>query len=220
MSESIQKVRSGDPLRIPASSYNAFVDAAKDFQTRSIKQGAAPERSARHSGIIFVRNMTQSDRARFDILGISAPVFSSTDNPESFQNDVVFDGVTPATLGNAHVGRFVVLLEPVKAGGVAQAMISGVVVCQVNIVADGDKFADISDGDSSCLKSGSTGAAQILWKPSGTGTMWAIVRLGNPAADQTKGTEEFQIHQMRSLGGVLTDTWDWARGHFYTGPGY
>ena len=38
MPDDLRKVRSGQPLRIPAGAYNAFVDAAVDLRTR---QGAA-----------------------------------------------------------------------------------------------------------------------------------------------------------------------------------
>jgi hypothetical protein len=38
----------------------------------------------------------------------------------------------------------------------------------------------IADGVTATLKSGPSGAAQILWKESGTGVKWAVVRVGNP----------------------------------------
>ena len=34
MPDDLRKVRSGQPLRIPAGAYNAFVDAAVDLRTR------------------------------------------------------------------------------------------------------------------------------------------------------------------------------------------
>jgi hypothetical protein len=42
--DTLRKVQPGSPLRIPAATFNAFIDAAGDFEARSpaLAQGAAP----------------------------------------------------------------------------------------------------------------------------------------------------------------------------------
>ena len=71
----MNKVNSGDPLKIPAETFNTFIDAAQDFKvrTRGFTQKAtaqAPQRT-----IIPVKNMSGADRQRFDVLEISQPQF-------------------------------------------------------------------------------------------------------------------------------------------------
>ena len=46
MSDPLRKVQSGQPLAIPASAYNAFIDAAVDYRQRTahIGGGSRPSR--------------------------------------------------------------------------------------------------------------------------------------------------------------------------------
>ena len=75
----LQKVKPGDPLVIPAPTFNTFVDAANDFLARRQDQFQGSRPAARHSKIVLVRNDSGADRARFDVLGIDAPVFGPAD---------------------------------------------------------------------------------------------------------------------------------------------
>jgi hypothetical protein len=179
MSDPFKKVQSGDPLQIPARAYNAFIDAAHDFQqrTRGLDSGASP--GSRSTDIIRVRNDSGGDRQRFEILGIGDPIITPTDNVEAFKNQVAFVGETPAVPD--HLGRFVILLEPIADGKIGQALVAG--VCPVMLdVPDEDhpyRAAEVIDGDATALTVGLAGSATILWRESGTGTKWAVVRLGN-----------------------------------------
>ncbi len=178
MGDALKKVTTGSPLAIPATAYNAFIDAARAEQAHQGDQGAARESVPRESGIVLIKNTTESDLDRFAILGIDAPVFTPTEAEQEFKNRVALKGVTP-TLAD-HEGRFVILLEPVKAGGIAMACVQGVFPVKVDVQDEDHDFADVDDGECGHLKSALTGAAQILWKESGTGEKWAVVRLGLP----------------------------------------
>lgn len=92
-----QKVRSGDPLAIPAATHNAFVGVARDYQERqrSARKDGSPD--WRQTGIVLVRNASGADRARFDVLGVSGPVITPTDNADAFKERVAIKGVTPTT---------------------------------------------------------------------------------------------------------------------------
>ena len=84
-----------------------------------------------------------------------------------------------------HIGKFVILLEPVANGKLARAAVGGLCVARVE-VADGEEwygYADIKDTDAEKLAGAPHGAAQVLWKESGTGTKWAVVRLGTPQGE-------------------------------------
>ncbi len=62
MSDTLKKVKSGEPLKIPVVTFNTFVDAARDF---------------RCSGIALVKNASGLDRGRFNILGRPSPTGSA-----------------------------------------------------------------------------------------------------------------------------------------------
>ena len=48
----------------------------------------------------------------------------------------------------------------------------------MSVQAETDRFADVTDYDESCLTSGVSGSARILWAEPGTGQKRAIVLLG------------------------------------------
>ena len=66
--------------------------------------------------IVLVRNDSGSDQGQFAVLGINGPVasVSDADSAEQFIENPLVAGVSPA-LAN-HLGRFVVLIEPVASG--------------------------------------------------------------------------------------------------------
>ena len=208
MTQAFRKVQSGDKLRIPAAAYNAFVDTAMDLRRRqqSQEQGAMPEQ--RQTGIILIRNDSGDDRGRFDVLGVQNTVVTPTDNPDAFWNKVVLAGVKPTEAD--HKGRFVVLLEPIATGNIGQAIAAGVSVARVNVTDADHKFADVSDNDAGQLTSTDSGAAAILWKESGTGVKWAVVRIGAGGGALSEGQYQFMVYQMVAQNQA---GWDFIRAH-------
>ena len=176
MGDALGKVQSGEKLRIPAAAYNAFIDTALDLRRRqqAAQQNATPE--ARQTGIILVRNDSGADRGRFDVLGVSGVVITPGDNPDAFKSKVALVGVSPTEA--QHAGRFVVLLEPIVSGKIGQACAAGVTIARVDVVDTDHRFADVSDGTAAQLKITQSGAGAILWKESGTGVKWVVVRIG------------------------------------------
>lgn len=182
MSDGMKKVRSGDPLVIPATAYNAFIDAAQDFRARTANLGQQATPVSRSSGIVMVKNESGADRARFDVLGLGEPLFLP-DGPagaeRSFMNAVAFRGVTPDAM--EHEGKFVVLLEPIAADAVGRACISGITVARLR-VDDGTKTyteAEIIDQDEVALGPKVGGSVDVLWHQAQAGDVWAVVRIGN-----------------------------------------
>ena len=108
--DDLRKVRPGEPLRIRAGTFNAFIDAARDYRQRQQGIAQQPTQAFRDSGTALVRNDSGADRARFEILGVDSVVVSPVDNLDAFKNTVVLTGVTPQQ--PTHLGRFVVLAEP------------------------------------------------------------------------------------------------------------
>ncbi|HOD83731.1 MAG: hypothetical protein BWX88_05113 [Planctomycetes bacterium ADurb.Bin126] len=179
----MNRVQKGQPLRgnITAEGWNAAMAAAEDLAGRKSSLGGDFMQTFRQAGIVLVKNAGDYDRGRFDVLGIDGVAITASANLEEFQNRIVLSGDTPAAAD--HTGRFVVLLEPIAAGAIGKAVVSGVCPVQVDVQKEEDEWADVSDDDATALKSGSFGGAAILWKESGTGKRWAVVRVSNLRRD-------------------------------------
>jgi len=169
----MKKVQPGQRLKIAAADYNAFVDAALDFQRRQ-QNNSSGVAQLTSRGTIRIRNTSGADAARFGVLGISAPAILPSTSLAGFQQNLVLDCVTPAT--GTHEGKFVVLAEPIKNNSIGMAWIAGVCQVQINVIDAAHLFADVKNADATKLDSGVAGGAQILWKESGTGSKWAIIR--------------------------------------------
>ena len=212
MSDTLRKVKSGDPFKMPAATFNAFVDAARGHRDRQHASGQQPKPTERHSGIVQVRNDSGSDRDRFDVLGIASPIFSPAIDVDAFKNQPAISCVTPAA---DHVGKFVILLEPLAAGSIGRAMAAGVCPAKIDITDTNHGYADAADGQTGNLDSSSSGAAQILWAESGTGVKWTLVRWGAASggstdsakilggSGETADTESWDITNQGSNNGVL-----------------
>ena len=180
MSSALRKVRSGDPLVIPAAAYNAFIDAALDFRQRTAHLGQGAQPSFPQASIVLVRNDSGSNQNRMAVLGVEAPIIDPSANEEEFRNRVALSCVAPEE--GTHEGRFVVLAEPIANGKIGRAYAAG--VCPVKIdVPDEEhewRYAEIADGVTANLKVSLQGSATILWRAGGTGVQWAVIRLGQP----------------------------------------
>jgi len=180
MSSALRKVRSGDPLVIPAAAYNAFIDAALDFRQRTAHLGQGAQPSFPQASILLVRNDSGSNQNRMAVLGVDAPIIDPSANEEEFRNRVALSCVAPEK--GTHEGRFVVLAEPIANGKLGRAYAAG--VCPVKIdVPDEEhewRYAEIADGITGNLKVSMQGSATILWRAGGTGVQWAVIRLGQP----------------------------------------
>jgi hypothetical protein len=156
----LKKVQPGDPLAIPAMTFNTFIDAARDFQRRQRSVSRAHQRESRQAGVVLIRNESGGARNRFDVLGINGPIITPNGNAAEFESRVAIRGAVPST---THFGRFGVLLEPLASNAIGRACIDGICVARVRMVGEDHEYADISHGDPSRLESGSSGSAQLLW---------------------------------------------------------
>lgn len=192
MGDPFKKVQRGDPLRIPAETFNTFIDAAKDFRSRTQNRGGRSQAEWSQTGIILVKNGTASDLDRFHVLGIDRPIFTPAESLFSFQDQIAVVGVTPNE--DDHLGRFLVLQEPLRAGMIGRGCLSGITPVRLNVLDEEHDWADIEEGETDSLKTDTSGSAFILWKepPGGSGyggygygygyygsLRWALVRIGN-----------------------------------------
>lgn len=208
MGDPFKKVRRGEPLQVPAETFNSFIDATRDFKARQRSVAREFQPAFQQAGIVRIKNASGTDRNRFDVLGIDRPIFLPTENLLSFQNQVACVGIVPSEAD--HYGRFAVLLEPLAVDRIGMACLSGVCPVRLNVLDEEHEFADIEDGCAENLQSGDAGSAFILWKESaeygdyggcygyGSGysgygygydlLRWAMVRIGNLSDGDSWGT--------------------------------
>jgi hypothetical protein len=176
MGDYLRKVSSNTPLSISAQTWNLLMDMARDYLASKQSFGRNPLSSAPQNTIL-VKNNSGSDVTRFGILGIDNVVITPTDNANEFKSKQALLGAAPSTTNHAS-GKFVICAEPIANGKIGRAYVSGACVVKVNVTDESHSFADVADGDIAKLASAESGPCAILWKESGTGEKWAIVRFG------------------------------------------
>lgn len=177
----MRKVQSGDPLVIPASSYNTFIDCAKDYLSRrqNTLQGKSSNVSTRP---IYIKNQSGQDCGRFAILGIDGVLHDPDTAADSFQNQVVLTGTVPTAASHGN-GKFVILQEPAANGQIVKAASFGGAQVRISVTDETHSFAEITDNECGHMTSVESGPVSILWKQPGTGVKWAMVRFGSPAGE-------------------------------------
>ena len=170
---SLQKVQPGSPLRIPADTYNTFIDVAQAFRDRQLSQAGGSQFASSQSGIVLVHNISDEDQDRFAVMCIAGVVIEPADNEPQFTNRPAFEVDEPAT---ATLGKFVILVEPIAAGRFGKAMIAGVSPVKLDVQSESDGYADAADSVTGSLKTASSGPVRILWKETGTGVKWGVVQ--------------------------------------------
>jgi hypothetical protein len=180
----LRKVRTGDPLRIPARAYNAFVDAAHLARRIDADTGAGPALPGAQEHLVLVRNESGADLPRFGILGIDRPIIEpgAEGNTDEFKRRAALIGAAITTT-DEFVGRFVVAREPIASGKIGWSVIRGVTPATVNVIDEDHSHADTYAGEQ-VLRSGFTGAARILWKEPGTGELLALIEMGPADRDR------------------------------------
>lgn len=180
-------VNPGQPTTGPsASAQNAGVEAARYVRGQQNSRSGAPWLGLNRTGdIIYVINGSNASVERGGVLGLDSAALTPTNNAAGFWDHVVMNGVTPAVA--THTGNFVITIDPIPAGKLGRAWISGIAQVRLDVTAATDTFADV-EASTGYLKTGTRGSAQIVWKDSGTGKgsdgkgILGIVRLGNPQA--------------------------------------
>ncbi|MCC7408666.1 MAG: hypothetical protein IT442_11390, partial [Phycisphaeraceae bacterium] len=140
-----KKVRPGETLTIPAAAYNAMLDAAMaNRQGQAMGAGPGGGVATPTSTTVLIKNNSGVARNQFDILGLDGALFDPATALESFKRQVVLKGVVPTS---DHTGKFVVLQEPARVGGIARACLLGATVARVNVTTESLTYADVLASD-------------------------------------------------------------------------
>ena len=183
----------GDPFQPSVAEHAVFVEAAVDYLRRRRGGQVSDKESVAHGAIYRVRCGVESGFDRFDVCAVSSidpetgetfegrGVFPTAENnPIQFRAGPALIGRLPE-LAKHDEGRFGICLQPIAYGQIGPAIFAGVTIARV-FVEDSTKeparFADIKDGDKSQLEALDAGAAEVFWREEGTGTRWAVIRLG------------------------------------------
>jgi hypothetical protein len=154
---------------IPASWLN---DVARAIELPANRQRA--NEAQLPEGIVYVKNSTGSDVPRFGVMALTNIEILPADNPSGFEAQPVFTGTAPAA---AYATRYAVARKPIASGAVGECYISGVFAAAINVVDAAHTCAAPVAGDALKLSTSGDGLAQIVWKESGTGTKWAVLRM-------------------------------------------
>jgi len=158
--------------------YNELLAMLKQFKRGTLSGPNNFHPLQRNPGLVYVKNESGYDVARLGILGLSDDVlFDHADNADEFIGRPTLTGTTPTTA--SHSGTFVIAQVPIVAGRPGLALLAGVTAVQLNVGDADHEYADVRNNDRTELDTGDGGAAQILYKESGTGSgKWALVLLG------------------------------------------
>jgi len=179
MSDPLRKVQPGQKVQIPASAYNAFIDAAIAQRGRQHDVEVDASLLARSSTIIKVRNQTGQAQSRFSILALDSPIVTPAGNLQQFQSQVAFDAILPANPLTSK--RYAILAEPLAAGAIGNAVIFGATPVMIGVANVNHQYASPFNALSQYLLSADSGLFRILWKESGVGIKWAVV-IAEPTA--------------------------------------
>jgi len=122
---------------------------------------------------------------RFSVAGFSAALILPADNLGEFQNYPRFSVDVPSLPDDA--GRFCILVEPLAAGAIGLALVTGVAPVQINLApgADAPDFADAVNGQIGYLQPAASGAQVLYCDPAPTfspAPVWALVRIPSGGA--------------------------------------
>lgn len=163
-----------DPFAPTADQVNAWnVAARRDTWGRS--SFGRGEFGTESGETILVKNTSGAARKRFEVLGIADSIVDPASHPDGFKRILGLVGVVPT---EDHADKFVILPRPVASGRFMEAYVSGRCRVQIDVTDESHSYAQAIAGDCSKLASSASGSAQILWKESGTGTKWAVIRFG------------------------------------------
>lgn len=172
---------------IPAAWLN---DVARAIELPANRQRA--NEAQLPEGIVYVKNSTGADVPRFGVMALTNIEILPADNPSGFEAQPVFTGSLPAA---AYATRYAVARKPIGTGAIGECYISGVFAATVNVVAESHACAAPVAGDALKLSTSGDGIAQIVWKETGTGTKWAVLRMiENPGEYATPHSASGSTH--------------------------
>jgi len=104
------------------------------------------------------------------------PLIFPEENLDEFKNRITFSGVVPKT--SSHENKFVIISQALDIDEIGNGIVIGASLVQIEVKSESHKTVTVSDEGVDNLVTVDSGPVQILWKESGLGIKWAIVRIG------------------------------------------
>ena len=202
------RVKDGDIWRPPAAAtWNAVLDVAEAGRLSVGGQANVPLSSRHNSNeTVLVKNTSGSLVPRFGVLGVESVLIEPAANLPEFQNRIALLGTTPVAAD--HASRFAITLEPIPAGKIGRASITGIARVKVDKQADDERTAGVVDGEVGYLSGGGDGV-EILYSEAGTGVKWAVAKFGAPrpitAIVTLVDTDHITVKRIDPVTGDATD---------------
>jgi len=178
--DALRKVRTGEPLRIPAAAYNAFVDAAVGYRSRDRNAVADPQREIMQRGIVLVRNDSDQIIEPYHAMAITGVLVE----PGGDDQERTFYSRTPLTgemaTEESSPMAFVLATQPINAGELGRCVLTGVTPARVYVANELDTTCELAP-EETVLTSTPMGGVPILWKEAGVGEKWAVIEMGRPS---------------------------------------
>lgn len=139
---------SGRITKIRRNWLEQVTEAAEDRHPYGNRTGPP---AALPAGLIPIRNRSGDTLARFDVVGIGAPVLTPGDNLEAFVDRAGFDGVAPVLFD--HALKFAIVVDPIAydsdeaATGWGYGVFTGLVVAKVDIRNEHHTHATLRNDD-------------------------------------------------------------------------
>lgn len=198
---SLKRIAVGEPIQQwPANTWNALCDNADAARLTRPPSPVPLPPSASSPRIV---NTEAAIDVAFGILFICEPINKPADRASAPYEGLNLCGEHPTTTLIDGGKSWVILQEPAPANRAVPFVATGESWVQIDVQSEADTTAGPVDGDSEKLKSG-IGEATIVWKEPGTGTKWAIVRLGGGGGGQARGAVAIIIGTVPASSGIST----------------
>ncbi len=185
MPDDLRKVRAGDPLRVPAGAYNAFVETAVDLRRRQGGRAPMPgslvDSMGRGMGVLLVRNDSDEEIEPYQALAITGVLVEpgEDDQERTFQSRTPLTGEIAS--GDSPLWSFALAMQPIQPGQLGPCVLTGVTPARVLVRDELDTTCELAPGEA-VLASSPMGGVPMLWKEEGTGEKWAVIEMGRPAS--------------------------------------
>lgn len=186
MPDDLSEVSRGQPFKPSASAWNSFVRAAKShrMQERGKTGGDGFEDSIDPALTCLVKWTGSSidTLAAHSVLAYGDAIINvPSDNKFLAQQRPIFEASAPA----AATDQFVITTEPIVGQQIGRAVCAGLAVVKVNVSDAGHTRAVPVASETDYLASAASGGVPILYKESGTGELWAVVRIDEGGGEST-----------------------------------
>lgn len=168
---------------IPGGTINALIAGLQDLDRRVGGAPKAPSSEAPGGAVTaLATNQTGAALPEFGVVRLARQAFdfaaSPTGSPIEGSAPMLLPIVPDVQAPSDGESLLAITQEPIPASGVGRVVVMGLSYARVYITDASHTHATAISADVDKLVSGTSGPAQIVYKPSGTGVKFALVRLG------------------------------------------